>query len=118
MSRIGKLPILIPDGVEVKITENVLTAKGPKGEESVTLPEEIEVKIEQKNLFDLPDLSEDEKIIYEALEIEDKCVDELQAQTKFSIDSLLTLLTTMELKGIIKQVDGDRYKRVNPVKCS
>ncbi len=77
-----------------------------------------EVKIEQKNLFDLPDLSEDEKIIYEALEIEDKCVDELQAQTKFSIDSLLTLLTTMELKGIIKQVDGDRYKRVNPVKCS
>ena len=50
MSRIGKLPILIPDGVEVKITENVLTAKGPKGEESVTLPEEIEVKIEQKEI--------------------------------------------------------------------
>ena len=24
----------------------------------------------------------------------------------------------MELKGIIKQVDGDRYKRVNPVNCS
>ena len=51
MSRIGKLPILIPDGVEVKITENVLTAKGPKGEESVTLPEEIEVKIEQKEII-------------------------------------------------------------------
>lgn len=71
-----------------------------------------EVKIEQQTLFNLPDLSEDEKCIYDALEIEDKCVDELQAFTKLSIDNLLMYLTTMELKGIIKQVDGDRYKRV------
>ena len=70
-----------------------------------------EVKVEQGNLFNLPDLSDDEKIIYEALEIEEKCVDELQAFTKLSIDNLLMYLTTMELKGIIKQVDGDRYKR-------
>ena len=71
-----------------------------------------EVKMEQQTLFNLPDLSEDEKCIYDALEIEDKCVDELQAFTKLSIDNLLMYLTTMELKGIIKQVDGDRYKRV------
>ncbi len=71
-----------------------------------------EIKIEQKNLFELPDLSEDEKRIYEALEIEDKCVDELQAFTKLSIENLLTYLTTMELKGIIKQVDGDRYRKI------
>ena len=71
-----------------------------------------EVKVEQGNLFNLPDLSDDEKIIYEALEIEEKCVDELQAFTKLSIDNLLMYLTTMELKGIIKQVDGDRYKKV------
>lgn len=77
-----------------------------------------EVKIEQQNLFGFPDLSDDEKMIYEALEIEEKCVDELQAFTKLSIDNLLMYLTTMELKGIIKQVDGDRYKRVAPVNCS
>lgn len=71
-----------------------------------------EVKVEQGNLFNLPDLSDDEKMIYEALEIEEKCVDELQAFTKLSIDNLLMYLTTMELKGIIKQVDGDRYKKV------
>ena len=70
-----------------------------------------EVKIEQKNLFEL-DLSEDEKLIYDALEIEDKCFDELQAFTKLCIDDLLTYLTTMELKGIIKQVDGDRYRKI------
>ena len=71
-----------------------------------------EVKIEQQSLFNLPEMSEDEQCIYDALKIEDKCVDELQAFTKLSIDNLLMYLTTMELKGIIKQVDGDRYKRV------
>ena len=70
-----------------------------------------EVKIEQQNLFDL-DLSDDEKLIYEALEIEDKCFDELQAFTRLSVDNLLMYLTTMELKGIIKQVDGDRYRKI------
>ena len=77
-----------------------------------------EIKVEQQSLFSLPDLSEDEKVIYETLEIEEKSVDELQAFTKLSIDNLLMYLTTMELKGIIKQVDGDRYKRVNPVNRS
>ena len=71
-----------------------------------------EIKIEQQNLFDLPELSEDEERIYEALEIEEKSVDELQAFTKLSIDNLLIYLTTMELKGIIKQVDGDRYRKI------
>lgn len=33
MSRIGRMPISIPQGVEVKIEgSNVLTVKGPKGQ--------------------------------------------------------------------------------------
>ncbi len=32
MSRIGKLPITIPEGVEIKITESNIICKGPKGE--------------------------------------------------------------------------------------
>lgn len=31
MSRIGKMPIVLPKGVEVKIDGNVVTVKGPKG---------------------------------------------------------------------------------------
>ena len=31
MSRIGKLPIAIPAGVEVSIKDSVVTVKGPKG---------------------------------------------------------------------------------------
>ena len=50
MSRIGKLPIAIPDGVEVKLDADKLTAKGPKGTETVTIPAEIEVVINDKEV--------------------------------------------------------------------
>ena len=32
MSRIGKLPVSVPAGVEVSINGNEVTVKGPKGE--------------------------------------------------------------------------------------
>lgn len=51
MSRIGKLPVAIPDGVDVKIEGNVLIAKGPKGEEKVEFPSEIEIKVEGKEVI-------------------------------------------------------------------
>jgi len=35
MSRIGKLPIIIPDGVSVDIKGKEVIFKGPKGEEKV-----------------------------------------------------------------------------------
>ena len=57
-------------------------------------------------------LTENEKIILNALEIEEKGVDELISITGMSVENLLTDLTTMELKGIIKQVGSDRYKKV------
>ncbi len=46
MSRIGKLPITIPAGVEVKLNDRVVTVKGPKGELSQAVPEPIEVTID------------------------------------------------------------------------
>lgn len=46
MSRIGKKPVIIPDGVEVKLDGQVLTAKGPLGTETVELRPEITLKIE------------------------------------------------------------------------
>jgi len=41
MSRIGRLPIEIPQGVEIKIEGHTITAKGPLGTESVTVRDEI-----------------------------------------------------------------------------
>lgn len=46
MSRIGKKPILIPSGVEVKIEGQTVTVKGPKGEISKEFRPEIEIKLE------------------------------------------------------------------------
>ncbi len=46
MSRIGKMPILIPQGVTVTIDGSKITVKGPKGELTDTMRPEIKVKIE------------------------------------------------------------------------
>lgn len=45
MSRIGKKPIAIPSGVEASIDGRQITAKGPKGELSVVLVEEVIAKM-------------------------------------------------------------------------
>jgi len=47
MSRIGRLPIEIPAGVEVKLDGALVSVKGPKGELSLTVAEPIEVKVEE-----------------------------------------------------------------------
>ena len=47
MSRIGRLPVAIPAGVEVTVAEgNVVTVKGPKGTLERALPTEMEIKVE------------------------------------------------------------------------
>lgn len=51
MSRIGRKPISVPDGVEVSIVGNVVSVKGPKGKLSRTLPLEISVVQEGKELL-------------------------------------------------------------------
>lgn len=43
MSRIGKQPIAVPSGVEVKIEGTTVTVKGAKGELSRTLPEMMKI---------------------------------------------------------------------------
>ena len=47
MSRIGRMPIDIPGGVDVKIDGQAVTVKGPKGELSLTVASPIEVAIEE-----------------------------------------------------------------------
>lgn len=46
MSRVGKAPITVPEGVEVKIEGNVVTVKGKLGELSETINADISVKLE------------------------------------------------------------------------
>jgi len=60
MSRIGKLPIEIPQGVEITIEGQLITAKGPLGTESVNVREEILIKKED-NFVILTRTSEERK---------------------------------------------------------
>ncbi len=50
MSKIGKQPIIIPQNAEVKMVGRKLSVKGPKGELSIEINPEIEVKIEDKKI--------------------------------------------------------------------
>ena len=50
MSRIGKKPIELPKGVEVKQEGNAVTIKGPKGSLSTTLVAGIGLKVEKNVL--------------------------------------------------------------------
>jgi large subunit ribosomal protein L6 len=46
MSRIGKMPVEVPKGVEVSLKGRTFSAKGPKGALSLAVHPEIQVKIE------------------------------------------------------------------------
>ena len=50
MSRIGKLPIAIPAGVTVTVTDNVVSVKGPKGEMAQTITGGIAVNVEDAQI--------------------------------------------------------------------
>lgn len=51
MSRIGKKPIAVPAGVEVKIDGHTVTVKGPKGTLSRALSEEMDIKMENNEIL-------------------------------------------------------------------
>lgn len=51
MSRIGRLPIDIPAGVDVTVDGDAVTVKGPKGELALTVASPIEVKIEDDQVL-------------------------------------------------------------------
>lgn len=47
MSRIGKAPITVPSGVDIKVDGQTITVKGPKGELTQDLPAPITVSVEE-----------------------------------------------------------------------
>ena len=51
MSRIGKLPIVIPSGVTVSQDNGLITVKGPKGEMSQKVDSSIKVSIENGHIL-------------------------------------------------------------------
>ena len=50
MSRVGKNPIGIPDGVDIKINKTLITVKGQKGELKWNFPGEVKVSLKEKEI--------------------------------------------------------------------
>ena len=50
MSRIGKMPIVVPSGVEVKIDGSTVTVKGPKGELKETYHEDMKISMSDEGV--------------------------------------------------------------------
>ena len=51
MSRIGKLPIPIPDAVKVEVADHVVTVKGPKGTLTMTAHPAIDVQLKDRQVL-------------------------------------------------------------------
>ena len=65
MSRIGKMPITVPAGVEVTIDGSTVTVKGPKGELTRTFASQLTIKLEDGILsVERPDDTRESKSIH------------------------------------------------------
>jgi len=65
MSRIGKLPVEIPSGVNVSLEEDVVSVKGPKGELSQRISPLVSVNVEENILtVSQAEESRDAKAVY------------------------------------------------------
>jgi large subunit ribosomal protein L6 len=54
MSRVGKYPVTVPAGVDVQIAGAMVTAKGKLGQLSVSVPDDVEAKLEQGKVWVKP----------------------------------------------------------------
>lgn len=54
MSRIGKKPVVLPKNVTATVEGQKVTVKGPKGQLSLTLVEDVEVKLEDGSISVIP----------------------------------------------------------------
>jgi large subunit ribosomal protein L6 len=54
MSRVGKNPVTVPDGIDIQIVDQLVRAKGKLGELSVTLPREVAISQEDNLLWVKP----------------------------------------------------------------
>jgi large subunit ribosomal protein L6 len=50
LSRIGKLPIKIPDNVEINLNNNFISCKGPKGELTRQLHQEMTIEVKDSEI--------------------------------------------------------------------
>ncbi len=91
MSRIGKMPVVLPKGVNVSIDGTTVTVKGPKGELTQTFQEDMTIK------------QEDGKIVVE--KPDDPAYDAMHGMVRALINNMVKGVSegfsrTLEIEGV------------------
>jgi large subunit ribosomal protein L6 len=92
MSRIGKKPVALPKGVTASVDGQTVKVKGPKGELSVTLVQEVSVKLDEHGLTVTPDKNQER-------------ADQMWGLSRSLVNNLVTGVTTgftqrLEIQGV------------------
>jgi large subunit ribosomal protein L6 len=95
VSRIGKLPITIPSGVQVELNGNYVKVKGPKGELARTFSNEIGIKQEAEQIL-------------VSRSSEEKTVRALHGTTRAVLSNMVTGVSTGFQKTL--EIQGVGYK--------
>tara|TARA_B100002019_G_scaffold286028_1_gene295862 strand:- start:311 stop:841 length:531 start_codon:yes stop_codon:yes gene_type:complete len=64
MSRLGKIPVAIPSGVEVTLTDGVLMVKGPNATLSRPVKSDVDIKVEGSEVILTPGESDAAKALW------------------------------------------------------
>jgi large subunit ribosomal protein L6 len=107
MSRIGRLPITVPSGVEVSFEPGHVLVSGPKGKLERDLPSEIALRLE------------DGRLLCERGEQQDRKVRALHGLVRALVNNMVVGVTSgfnrvllLQGVGYRASVDGDRLKLV------
>jgi DNA processing protein len=72
---------------------------------------DLEIKKKEKEKKEIPDLSEQETLVYNALESNPKSTDVLVSETGLKPQVVMTAMALLELKGLSREVSGKRFIR-------
>jgi large subunit ribosomal protein L6 len=101
MSRIGRRPIPLPEGVEIQIAGRLVNVKGPKGQLSQSVPETISV-------------SQVDGMLYVRRDSEEPTVRALHGLVRSLIANMVTGVTTGFTKGLVISGVGYRASKDGP----
>lgn len=74
--------------------------------------------IEAENIFknkrkNIPELTADQKILYEVIDSEPIHIDDIAERTSMEIPQILSVLLSMEFAGLVKQLPGKHFIKLN-----
>lgn len=113
----GRNVMAVPGNITSKLSEgtNKLIADGCQPVLSTQdILDNLNIKITDKEIKavrKMPDISNEERVIFDLIEYEPVTIDEICVKSKMSIQIVSSILMMLELKGCIMKMSGQKYVR-------